>query len=192
MPRYCDIGVSVPNYEGHRYVQIRILRPSGITEDQSVFQVLHSGWTLHLCFYYPDWFLNPDIVLQADNFIRISDAEVTVFDDGVLMLFETDQQHPFHGWIVALPIQVEQQVCPNDVEFIARAIEGHDRQFTSCCADTISDVVRPLHHHVFRSFQLLFQIQLQALEFPTCRVREEFQKCCLIFHTRQELIYQSQ
>ena len=112
--------------EGRRYVRIRILGPSGITEDRSVFQVLHSGWTLRLRFYYPDWFLNPQIVLQADDYLRISDAEVTAFDDGVLMLRETDQERPFNDWIVALPIRVEQHLRPDDVEFIARATEGHD------------------------------------------------------------------
>ena len=93
--------------------------------------MLHSGWTLRLRFYYPDWFLNPQIVLQADDYLRISDAEVTAFDDGVLMLRETDQERPFNDWIVALPIRVEQHLRPDDVEFIARATEGHDGQFTS-------------------------------------------------------------
>ena len=123
--------------EGRRYIRIRILGPSGITEDRSVFQVMHSGWTLRLRFYYPEWFLDPDTVLQANSMARISDAEVTAFDDGVLMLRENDQERPFNDWIIALPIRVEQHLRVDDVEFIARATEGHDGQFTSFFAVTL-------------------------------------------------------
>ena len=47
------------------------------------------------------------------------------------MLRENDQERPFNDWIIALPVRVEQYLRPDDVEFIARATEGHDGQFTS-------------------------------------------------------------
>ena len=96
-----------------------------------MFQVLHHGWTLCLWFYYPDWFLDPQIVFQADAGARISDSEVTAFDDGILMLCKNNQEQPFNNWSIALLICIEQHLCPDDVEFIADATDGHLGQFTS-------------------------------------------------------------
>ena len=117
--------------EGRHEVKVRFIAPSGMTEERSVFQVIHGGWTLRFRGYFPDWFLNATIVLQADSDVNITTAEVTAFDDGIATMRENDQERIFRDWLIALPIRVEENIAQGDVDFQARHTEGHNGQYTS-------------------------------------------------------------
>ena len=62
---------------------------------------------------------------------KFSDAEVTAFEDAVVMLRENDQEKPFNDCIIPLPICIEQHLWPDNAKFIVRATDGHDGQFIS-------------------------------------------------------------
>ena len=88
--------------EGEWYIHIWILQISGITENCSVFQVLHSNWSLRRLTT-----LSGSLILQLlykkNFFAQINDAEVTAVENGAVMLSENNQERAFNNRIVALP-----------------------------------------------------------------------------------------
>ena len=111
------IGYDIPE-ESRKGVNVECILPSGVTEQMVTCAIIHHGWTLRARITWPEFFAREDRVRNQDN-LQLGHAEANAMQQGVRQLRSVSITVLDSDWIIALPIQVEQRLDPNQVQVLA-------------------------------------------------------------------------
>ena len=111
------IGYDTPE-ESRKGVNVKCILPSGVTEQMVTCAIIHHGWTLRARITWPEFFAREDRVRNQDN-LQLGHAEANAMQQGVRQLRSVSITVLDSDWIIALPIQVEQRLDPNQVQVLA-------------------------------------------------------------------------
>lgn len=124
-------------------INIELVLPSGVTEDMVEFRVVHEGWTGQFRIDFHDFMTQEDRYRYQEN-AAIGNAEANAFQAGVRQLRSVQTDRVFISYVIALPIQVEQAVSRDQVEYLARPNPKQTGQFI--CYSKVRLVSKPLGH----------------------------------------------
>ena len=104
--------------ESRRGVNCEVILPSGVAEDMIRVSIIHGGWSAQIRLDWPEFFAKEDRVHNQDG-VAVGNSQANAMQQGVRLLRRIQIENIQTFWIIALPIQVEQRISPNQVQVLA-------------------------------------------------------------------------